>query len=134
MENASKALLMAAGILIGLLILALMVTLFASTKSLSDTYEGTKKSEAIQQFNVNFTRYLGQDLTIHQVVTMCNFAKKDSNKILEVTVSPASTYTIDRIQTDIDNIDDEDGMQKYRLIIEGYSNEGYINKIKFTEL
>ena len=85
MENASKALLMAAGVLIGVLILSLIVTLFASAGSLSNEYEKTKKAEAIQQFNVNFTKYLGQELTIHQVVTICNFAK--NNKVQEVTIT-----------------------------------------------
>ena len=74
MENASKALLMAAGILVGILILALMVTLFISSKQLSTTYDETRQSVAIQQFNVNFTEYIGQDLTIHQVITIYNFA------------------------------------------------------------
>ena len=68
MENASKALMMAAGVLVGVLILALMVTLFASSNEVSSEYEQTKKAEAIQQFNTNFTKYLGQDLTIHQII------------------------------------------------------------------
>ena len=56
MENASKALLMAGGILIGILLLALMVTLFAGAGSLSKSYDEAKQSEAIQNFNSNFTK------------------------------------------------------------------------------
>ena len=81
MENASKALLMAGGILIGVLILALMVTLFLSSRELSTSYEQAKQSEAIQQFNVNFTKYLGQMdkrysqyYSLIQVVTILLFA------------------------------------------------------------
>ena len=85
MENASKALLMAGGILIGILILSLMTTLFVSSKQLSTSYDNTKNEEAIQRFNVNFTKYLGHDLTIHQVVTMKNFASIENNKICNVT-------------------------------------------------
>ena len=80
MENASKALLMAAGILIGILIISLMVTLFISSRDVTITYEAAKQTEKIEQFNVNFTKYLGQDLTIHDVVTICNFALQNGIK------------------------------------------------------
>lgn len=129
MENASKALLMAGGILVGVLILALMVTLFLSSRELSTSYEQTKQSEAVQQFNVNFTKYLGQNLTIHQVVTICNFAY--SNKIHKVSVNGISDeknnpYTADIIQ---DNLN-----QKYTLTIpnDAYDENGYITKIQIN--
>ena len=128
MENASKALLMAGGILIGILILALMVTLFASARNLSKEYETTKKSEAIQQFNVNFTKYLGQDLTIHQVVTICNFARL--NNVI-ITSGGKTNEDIKDIVEEYSN--DEESVPKYKLIInsESYSDEGYINSISF---
>ena len=126
MENASKALLMAGGILIGILILALMVTLFVSSRNMSISYENEKKTEQIHQFNVNFTKYLGQDLTIHQVVTICNFAN-----INDVTVSGGKT-SLD-IKTDVDSYTtSEDSIKTYRLTINSYSDEGYINSITFN--
>jgi len=131
MENASKALLMAGGILIGLLILALMITLFISSREIFTSYDTTKKSEAIQQFNVNFTKYLGQDLTIHQVVTICNFAKKENNRIQQVTVTTGD-YTRDNIKTDVDSYSpSEESIRRYKLKINSYSSEGYINSISF---
>lgn len=127
MENASRALLMVGGILLGVLILALTVTLFASSKSLSNSYEATKQSETIQQFNVNFTKYLGQDLTIHQVVTICNFAKKNS-------VSVSNEKTIDNIKEDVNAYGDtEQGIATYTLTINSYSDEGYVNSITFNK-
>lgn len=127
MENASKALLMAGGILVGVLILALMVTLFLSSRGLSTEYEQTKQSEAVQQFNVNFTKYLGQNLTIHQVVTICNFAY--SNKIHKVSVNGISDeknnpYTADEIQGNLN--------EEYTLTIDDYDENGYITKIKIN--
>lgn len=131
MENASKALLMAAGILIGVLLLALLVTLFSSARSLSNQYEATKKSEAIQQFNVNFTKYLGQELTIHQVVTICNFAKKENNKIKEVTITSGGKSNVD-IKGDVKKyLEDNESLKKYELKINSYSEEGYVNSIRF---
>lgn len=131
MENASKALLMAGGILIGILILSLMTTLFVSSKQLSKSYDNTKNAEAIQQFNVNFTKYLGKDLTIHEVVTICNFAKRESNKVIEVAVV-AGIHTSQDIKDIVEvYTTQEDSIQRYKLTINSYSDEGYINSISF---
>lgn len=120
MGNASKALLMAGGVLIGILILALIVTLFISSSSMFTSYEETKKSEAIQQFNVNFTKYLGQDLTIHQVVTICNFAKENGvNAPTDKEIDINNDYTESKVQT-------------YKISIEEYEN-GYVRSISFTK-
>ena len=121
MENASKALLMAGGILIGVLILALMVTLFISSQDITKSYEETKQSEAVQQFNVNFTKYIGQNLTIHQVVTICNFAIE--NGIKKENISEFKTK---------DNISNDEA--KYTLTINSYSDEGYVNSISFSKV
>lgn len=124
MENASKALLMAGGILVGVLILALMVTLFLSSRELSTGYEQTKQSEAVQQFNVNFTKYLGQNLTIHQVVTICNFAYDNKTHKVLVNNNADNPYTVDKIQ---DNLN-----EKYTLTIDAYDENGYITKIQIN--
>lgn len=117
MENASKALLMAAGVLIGVLILTLMATLFMSAREFSKKYDEAKESEAVQQFNVNFTKYLGRPLTIHQVVTICNFA--DLNN---VAVS-GTRLQAEHIKGN------EEIIQTYILTITEYSDEGYVTEI-----
>lgn len=143
MENASKALLMAAGILIGILILSLMTSLFISSKELSSSYEETKKSEAIQQFNVNFTQYLGQDLNIHQVITIYNFAKQNGFEELDI-VKAGGTFTLDNAQISKDLneansklavLTDYYKVEKiYKLTIEGYDQKtGHISKIKIIQ-
>ena len=127
MENASKALLMAAGVLPGILILALMTTLIISSKNLYMSYEETKQSEAVQQFNANFTKYVGHDITIHDVVTICNFAK--NNNVHEVTVTGAKNQS--NILEDVKDYD-EDNIKKYKLTINDYTNDGYVDKITFS--
>lgn len=118
MENASKALLMAGGILVGVLILALMLTLFLSSRELSTGYEQTKRSEAVHQFNVNFTKYLGQDLTIHQVITITNFATQNNVNITGgKTTSDISEDTLNKV---------------YKLTIDTYDGNGYITKIQIN--
>ena len=116
MENASKALIMAGGVLLGVIILALMVTLFISSKDITNQYQQTKKTEEIEQFNVNFTKYLGKELTIHEVVTICNFAIQNGFK--KENISGFKT------KDDISN-----NTETYELKINGYS-EGYISSIE----
>lgn len=134
MENASKALLMAGAILIGILILTFMVTLFASSRDLTKEYQSNKESEAIQQFNVNFTKYLGQELTIHEVVTITNFANLNNVNVI-------NGKTKDQIPIDLNDINNLllSGAYKnkkvsyiYKLEIKAYTEEGYVSKISFS--
>ncbi len=75
MENASKALLMAAGVLIGMLILSLAVYLFVSFGSTSAELHKQQEEQQITQFNSQFTSYEGKKgLTIYDVVTVANLA------------------------------------------------------------
>ena len=147
MENASKALIMAAGILIGLLILALMVTLFTSAGNLSRSYEETRKETQTQQFNANFIKYVGKDLTIHEVLTLYNFAKengfKDSN-IGKPGNEFEKGFSTEQIKDDLKYIEEKKAdlglsskysrVEKiYKLEIQEYSpSNGHISKIKFS--
>lgn len=75
MENASKALLMAAGVLIGILILSLAVYLFASFGSTSAELHKQKEEQQINQFNTQFTSYVEkEEVNIYDVVTVANLA------------------------------------------------------------
>ena len=57
MENASKALIMAGGILVGVLVLSLMVYLFADFGSTSAQINAQNKQNQLSQFNSKFTAY-----------------------------------------------------------------------------
>lgn len=79
MENASKALLMAAGVLIGILILSLAVFLFANFGAASAEVHKQNEENRIEQFNAQFTAYQGRtDVTIYDVVTVANLAKSSN--------------------------------------------------------
>ena len=55
MENASKALLIGAGTLIAILILAIATGLFRAASGVAKTYDQTMQSTEITKFNTNFT-------------------------------------------------------------------------------
>lgn len=84
MENASKALIMAGSILIGVIIMTIGVTIFTSFGSTSEKIQKQMNEKAIAEFNAHFTKYVGmQDCTIHDIVSLANFARK-FNKEIEI--------------------------------------------------
>lgn len=78
MENASKALIMAAGILIGLLIISLAVYLFIDFGSTAAEINTLNDKKHLNQFNTKFTSYTDKELTIYDVVTVVNYAKENN--------------------------------------------------------
>ena len=95
MENASKALLMAAGFLMGLLILSLMVYLFVSFGSNAEEMRGQIERDRLAQFNSQFTSYQGKEgITIYDIITAAGFAT-ENNKYYgfnKKTISVNSNY------------------------------------------
>lgn len=84
MENASKALMMSAGILIGIIILSIAVYLFTAFGSSSKEIQEQVDSRVLAEFNNNFLKYQGSEkCTIHDIVNLAKFAQK-TNEALEV--------------------------------------------------
>ena len=79
MENATKAMLIAAGVLIGIMIISLGVALFAELDIyVESSYEQIRFNEQ-NSFNAKFTQYIRNDLTIHDVITAANLANENNN-------------------------------------------------------
>lgn len=104
MENASKALLMAAGVLIGILIISLAVYLFVSFGSTSAELHKQNEEQQIAQFNSQFTSYEGKECTIYDVITVANLAT-ENNKYYEFPKRTSKTNGKDNyISVQINNI------------------------------
>lgn len=79
MENASKALIMAAGVLIGIILLSLMVYMFTNFAITSAEVHKENEQNQLNQFNSQFTSYVGKEgLTIYDVVTVANLATESN--------------------------------------------------------
>ena len=92
MENASKALLMAAGVLIGLMIISLAILLFNSFGGTSATIHQNIETQQIEQFNSQFTVYNGKDnVTIYDIISMANLATQN-NKQYEFQKGKGNEY------------------------------------------
>ena len=103
MENASKALIMAAGILIGILIITLGVYLFVSFGVQSKELYKEIESNQLTQYNAQYSIYDGRtDITIYDIITLTNKAKQnnhdysgytDFESLYKVTVSLSGVGT-----------------------------------------
>ena len=94
MENASKALIMAAGVLIGILILSLAVYLFFDFASTSSRLHEETRLNQFNEFNAQFTSYeVKDDNTFYDIITLVNLAK-NNNQYYELTTSEEGNYYI----------------------------------------
>lgn len=128
MENASKALIMAAEILIGVMIISVAVYLFNTFGSYSaDTSQKIEQAQ-IDKFNNEFLKYYGADeqpikCTIYDIVNLANLAKKNN---IELNLEKESGYAVNTryIQIDIKN----------KKNIEKYTDEKLTDLIKENDL
>ena len=82
MENASKALIMSASILIGIIILSIATYLFTAFGGSSKEIQQQVDARVIAEFNNNFLKYQGSEkCTIHDIVNLAKFAKKTNEQL-----------------------------------------------------
>lgn len=100
MENASKALIMAGSVLIGVLIISLAVYLFATFSEYGDKQTETLAEKQIDEFNSNFYKYYGNEtvrltatkevtrpiaVTTHDILTVANLARQNNQNFFPDT-------------------------------------------------
>lgn len=100
MENATNALMIAAGVLIGILIISLGVSLYMSLGGFAATTQKEIDQKAIRQFNEEFLKYDRRtDLTIQDVITARNRAleinQSYENYNVSTTIADENSYYID---------------------------------------
>lgn len=142
MENASKALILAAEVLIGILLISTAVYLFTSYSSVTNDIEYQMEESQIASFNSNFTSYETKEyITIYDVISIANLATQNnanydfgnSNgyslgkdyyievKFINKNIEGDADNDIDLdIETEINNnyinlLNTADGIQKYKV-------------------
>jgi len=76
MENASKALLIAAGMLVAVLVASMFALFFSTISEYSKQYEETRQAQNIQEFNAQFTQYMKPEGSSAQdIVSVYNLAE-----------------------------------------------------------
>jgi len=143
MENASKALLIAAGTLIAVLILSLFVYLYIQMNSFSHTYNSRIASQKLHAFNVQFEVYNGRDdLTPQDLVSVANLAKEyndknnlsnGDNRFIKVTVS-INGYPVDLINQNKFEFMQQYSNDRFKCNRLQYNTETEkVNEIQFTK-
>lgn len=104
MENASKALLMTASILVGVILLSLGIYLVNSFRNFSQTYSESIETHKMEQFNSQFTAFsTRKNISMHEILTLTNFANEfnfinnlepDDNQFIKVYVKFSNTNEI----------------------------------------
>ena len=120
MENASKALIMAGGILIGILILTLAVYLFATFGTEASKVNDRIKEQQIEQFNSDFISYVDSDnITIYDVITVANRAKEFNGKNNFTALEDTNYYikvSLNSTPTSYPNLEQEDEKEYQKLL------------------
>lgn len=147
MENASKALLMAGGVLIGVLVISLAVYLFADFGATSAEINAQNAQKQITAFNSKFTVYQGytDDITIYDIVSLATFVNENNtyyenspNEQIRVIIGGSQIqgqdeeYYNDLIK---EHINDNGKLHTFRCEdgAIGYNDNGRVNRITFIE-
>lgn len=156
MENASKALIMAAGVLIAVLVLTLIVYLYSTfSETKRANIEQLNKTQ-LESFNGKYIAYDGRtDLTYYDIYNVTLMAEKDNiivqigNK--KISIEPKSEYT--SIKNKLENVEKISGnneimteftdetdlgtneykeLKKYKCTVKLDGNTGRVSRIIFN--
>ena len=88
MENASKALIMVASVLIGIMLLSVMIYVFRAGAKVNEAYDNNQISNQLELYNSKFEYYDKDNNTIVDMITLANLAY-DVNSECDYDVSSA---------------------------------------------
>ena len=151
MENATRALYISAGVLIGVMILSLAVMLFSSLQSYVEEYKNQIEFNELNAFNNKYQKYINTDtaVTIQDVVTVAGIAYEDNSSFNidpnEWDISENSLYVgvffngkrIDKsIKEDMQSILEQNTNKSYECTSADvkYNKVGRIYEIRFSEI
>ena len=106
MENASKALLIAGSVLIVILLIAMGMKVFNSTKGTTDSVDTTMNATEVAMFNNKFMSYIGNKKTANEAKALLNLVisnnsintKKVCVRFINNSNTNDNVYTTDSIQ------------------------------------
>lgn len=138
MENAIKALLIAAGVLIAILMLASGVYLYSRFSKQSEEYTETISAIELEKFNSKFDVYIGRtDITAQEVVSAVNLAKEYDYQIKIYVGGSILQFNSGNTQEDFIKANQDKTFKCQLNTTEGNANPTYdangkITKLKFT--
>lgn len=152
MENASKALIMAGAILIGMLILSLGIYLFVTFGGEARKIRKDIDKNQMVQYNSQYTTYANRkNINIYEIISISNLAKQNNE---DYSIYQDGYYIQILLQGESNNLQDIDNEKRQELIekynkvdettgeilqyfsctaIEFYENTGRVKKVVFEK-
>ena len=128
MENASKALIISASILIVILLIAFGIRIFRSTEGTGEQLDITMQTTEMAQFNGKFTGYAGSNKSAAEVKALANLVIASNSKNSATRqISFEKKTTANDIMAEV-----ADYAGSYKVILEDSNSDGYIDTIKIN--
>lgn len=136
MENATRALTMAGGILIALMILGALMLMFNNLSNYQNANDASAKSSQVAEFNKQFEPYNKDDLTLMELKTAWNKIQSNNKKNPEYEINTNIDVVYSNIDNDFKSLPEEDKQNcKFQCIDIKYENdEGRISYIEFKNV
>ena len=136
MENASKALLMAGGILIALMIIGSIVLLFANLQDYQNKNDISIKQSQIAKYNNQFELFNKKDLTLMELKSVYNKIESNNKKYPEYTITTNIESIYPNITLNFSQIEEEEKINRvFKCTNIKYNNlDGRISEMNFAEV
>ena len=135
MENASRALVMAGGVLIALLVLGALMLMFNNLSVYQNQQDQNVKNDQIAEFNNQFIPYEKDNLTLMELKSVYNKIESNNqrNPDRQIYQNIISDNIYSDIGKDFKELKEED-KQNARFSCTITYKDGYVDKMTFTRL
>lgn len=135
MENATRALTMAGGILIALMILGALFLMFNNLSSYQNSNDASTKNSQIAEFNNQFEPYNKDNLTLMELKSVWNKIQSNNSKNPEYFIETNIDSIYANIDEDFTSLPEEDKQKRvFGCTNIDYNSEGRINKMEFKKI
>lgn len=143
MENASKALLLAGGVIMALMVAAIGVYIYDSFNKTAESYSEQLKTAELHNYNSKFDVYIDRtDITAQEIISIINIAqeKRQGTKVY-INSTIATDWTESQknnfLARNILKYTNTAGTQKaenlFKYVDIKYTSSGKVSEIKFEE-
>lgn len=135
MENATRALTMAGGILIALMILGALFLMFNNLSSYQNSNDASTKNSQIAEFNNQFEPYNKDNLTLMELKSVWNKIQSNNSKNPEYFIETNINTIYTNIDKNFTSLPEEDKQKRvFGCTNIDYDSEGRINKMEFKKI
>lgn len=135
MENATRALTMAGGILIALMILGALFLMFNNLSSYQNSNDASTKNSQIAEFNNQFEPYNKDNLTLMELKSVWNKIQSNNSKNPEYFIETNINTIYANIDKNFTSLPEEDKQKRvFGCTNIDYDSEGRINKMEFKKI